>query len=114
MGNGMMDLNLSNQDQECEKQHSMEDPPNPAFTQYMMERTAHENESLASNCAEMQEREKMQHMQQMQQLELEHQKLLEHQQRACKNQTLAVQLGGIVLPSRQTDLSPMISSMQLN
>ena len=83
----------------------------------MMERTALEYESLASNCEEMQQREKMQHMQlmqQMQQLELEHQKLLEHQQRACKNQTLAVQLGGIVLPSRQPDLSPMISSMQLN
>merc|ERR1712055_457016 len=50
---------------------------------------------------------------QQQQLELQHQQQLELQQRSCQNQILAEQLGGFVLPTRQSDIIPLMDSMQI-
>lgn len=48
-----------------------------------------------------------------QQLGMVHQQQLEQQQRLVHSQQLAQQLGGAALPSRQPDLVPIITSMQL-
>merc|ERR1712202_46437 len=123
------------------EQQDMEVPPNPAYTQYMLERSLIEGTSCDPESQEVkrsdpvyltsmashgvwhnggmnmqqvcQQQQQQLAFQQQQQLELQHQQQLELQQRSCHSQILAEQLGGFVLPNRQPDLIPFMDSMQL-
>merc|ERR1712096_381548 len=128
-------LNTAMSDMSVEQQ-DMEVPPNPAYTQYMIERSMLEGtsydphsqamkrqdpvylSSMASHgvfydCDSQQQVLQQQLALQQQQLELQHQQHLKLQQRSCNSQILAEQLGGFVLPNRQPDLIPFMDSMQL-
>merc|ERR1719186_586786 len=109
----------------------MEVPPNPTYTQYMLERSMLEGtscdphsqsmkrqdpvylSSMASHDCDSQQQVLQQQLALQQQLELQHQQKLELQQRSCNSQILAEQLGRFVLPNRQPDLIQIMDSMQL-
>merc|ERR1719186_205610 len=121
------------------EQQDMEVPPNPAYTQYKLERSVLEGtscdphsqamkrqdpvylSSMASHDCDSQQQvlqqqfalQQQQLVFQQQQLELQHQQQLELQQRSCNSQILAEQHGGFVLPNRQPDLIQIMDSMQL-
>merc|ERR1719186_152559 len=138
---GLSCLNSAMSDMSVEEQQDMEVPPNPAYTQYMLERSMIEGTSCDSESQEVkrsdpvyltsmashgvwhnggmnmqqvcQQQQQQLAFQQQQQLELQHQQQLELQQRSCHSQILAEQLGGFVLPNRQPDLIPFMNSMML-
>merc|ERR1712202_27353 len=113
----------------CVEQQNMEVPPNPAYTQYMMERSMLEGTSSDPHSQAMKRQDPVyqssmashgvfydcdsQQQVLQQQLALQHQQKLELQQRSCNSQILAEQRGGFVLPNRQPDLIPFMDSMQL-
>merc|ERR1719427_1616395 len=115
-------LNSAMSDMSVEQQQDMEVPPNPAYTQYMLERSLIEGTSCDPHSQEVKRsdpvyltsmashgvwhngdmnRQQISQQQQQQQLELQHQQQLELQQRSCHNQILAEQLGGFVFPNRK-------------
>eukprot|EP00092_Neocalanus_flemingeri_P101382 GFUD01129627.1.p1 GENE.GFUD01129627.1~~GFUD01129627.1.p1 ORF type:complete len:203 (-),score=99.03 GFUD01129627.1:90-698(-) len=135
---GMSCLNSAMSDMRVEKQLDMEVPPNPAYTQYLLERSTHSQEvkrndpvyltSMAShgvwhsedrNRHQISQQQQQQlafqqqllELQQQQQLEFQHQQELEDKHGCC--QILAQQLGGFVLPNKQPDLIPLMDSMML-
>ena len=107
--------------------------PNPAYTQYMMERIMLEGNncnphsqdikrsdpvyltSMASHGVWHNNMDKQQQLenQQQPQLELQHQHQLELQQRSCQSQLLAEQLGEFVTPNTRPDLIHLMDSMQM-
>merc|ERR1711970_1262089 len=131
----MMNMSVSSyQPQErtntSSKQQEMEVNGNQAYVQYMMERSMIEDNycnphdqqvkrsdpvylaSMASHGVWHHDQHLEQQQHQQYQLELQHQQQLELQQRSCQNQILAEQLGGFVLPTRQSDIIPLMDSMQ--
>merc|ERR1712106_1110432 len=105
-------------------QQDMELPPNPAYTQYMLERTLLDDNNcnphsqlvkrhdpviafMANQGVVRQHHHQAEHHQQV---EIQHQQQLELQQRSCQNQVLAEQLGGFVSPIRHPDLIPLMDS----
>eukprot|EP00092_Neocalanus_flemingeri_P089505 GFUD01113259.1.p1 GENE.GFUD01113259.1~~GFUD01113259.1.p1 ORF type:complete len:178 (+),score=74.78 GFUD01113259.1:1-534(+) len=133
---GMSCLNSAMSDMSVEQQ-DMEVPPNPAYTQYLLERSTVEGTSCDPHSQEVkrndpvyltsmashgvwhsEDRNRQQicqqqqlELQQQQQLELQHQQELEDKHGCC--QILAEQLGGFVLPNKQPDLIPLMDSMML-
>eukprot|EP00092_Neocalanus_flemingeri_P089496 GFUD01113250.1.p1 GENE.GFUD01113250.1~~GFUD01113250.1.p1 ORF type:complete len:197 (+),score=85.81 GFUD01113250.1:180-770(+) len=134
---GMSCLNSAISDMRVEEQLDMEVPPNPAYTQYLLERSTVEGTSCDPHSQEVkrndpvyltsmashgvwhsEDRNRQQicqqqqlELQQQQQLELQHQQELEDKHGCC--QILAEQLGGFVLPNKQPDLIPLMDSMML-
>merc|ERR1719186_1382555 len=99
---GMNGLNSAMSDMRVEEQKDMEVPPNPAYTQYLLERSMMEGTSFDPHSQEVKRSDpvyltsmashgvwhnadmnRQQIFQQQQKLELQHQQQLEHQQRSC-------------------------------
>merc|ERR1712106_778016 len=111
-------------------QQDMELSSNPAYAQYMLERTLLDDNNcnphnqlvkrhdpviafMANQGVGHQQHQHHNQAEHHQQLEIQHQQQLELQQRSCQNQVLAEQLGGFVSPIRHPDLIPLMDSMQI-